>query len=105
MRKRLHQLTDLLAALAGQLFSRRTRRGGQRGRPRAKRPIRCWFERLEAREVFNVTYHGGALIPHVEAQAVFLGSQWSSNTTLEAEADSINKFLGGAVLGGTVGVV
>src|SRR3954447_4469791 len=93
MPSRFHKLADLLATIAGRLFMRRLRKGRQL----TKRPVRCWFERLEAREVFNATYHGGALIPHVEAQAVFLGSQWTSNTTLQAESTAIDNFLGYAV--------
>src|SRR5205085_6053149 len=116
MPSRFHQLADLLVNLASRLFlpaarvgclwfAKRTTayRGSpsgnpshprrQRGRPLAKRPIRCWFERLEAREVFNVTYSGGALIPHVEAQAVFLGSQWTASATLENEATAIDNML------------
>ncbi len=102
MPSRLHRLTDFLVAAARRVFYACRGREAKRNAPlrlrtHSKRPVRCWFERLEAREVFNATYHGGALIPHVEAQAVFLGSQWSSNTTLESEADSINKYLAGLV--------
>jgi hypothetical protein len=100
MPRRLHKLTDFLVAAARRLFDARRVREAKRNapaRPLAKRPARCWFERLESREVFSATFHGGALIPHVEAQAVFLGSQWNSNATLEIEADSINKYLGGLV--------
>ncbi len=89
MPRRLPRFIDLLASLAGRLFTRRPRKRRQL----AKRPIRCWFERLEAREVFNVTYGGGALIPHVEAQAVFLGSQWTGSATLESEAAAIDNML------------
>src|SRR3954462_6646709 len=87
------RLTEFLVSLAPRLPFACHGRGRGPG-ARAKAPARCRFERLEAREVFNATYHGGAIIPHVEAQAVFLGSQWNSNTTLEAEAKSINTFLG-----------
>src|SRR5436309_4439089 len=90
MARRLPKLTDLLVAIAGRLFIGRSRKR----RSLAKRPVRCWVERLEAREVFNATFHGGALIPHVEAQAVFLGGQWTGSTTLETESDTIDKFLG-----------
>src|SRR3954449_8099603 len=93
MPRRLPRFIDLLASLAGRLFTRRPRKR----RPLRKRPIRCWFERLEAREVFNVTYSGGALIPHVEAQAVFLGSQWQTNSTLAAESKTIDNYLSYAV--------
>src|SRR5438132_955651 len=90
MPSRLCKLADLLVALASRLFAPRP---AKLRRPRAKRPVRCWFERLEAREVFNVTYSGGALIPHVEAQAVFLGSQWTASATLETEATAIDRML------------
>src|SRR5581483_3475723 len=89
MLSRLYDLSNFLSALAARFFVL------PRGKRRrlAKRAIRCWFERLEAREVFNVTYNGGALIPHVEAQAVFLGSQWTSNSTLQTEAAAIDNML------------
>src|SRR5262245_44750538 len=90
MPRRLHRLTDFLAAVARRLFHRRP---ANLRRQRAQRPIRCWIERLEAREVFNATFHGGALIPHVEAQAVFLGTQWKTNTTLQTEAATIDNML------------
>src|SRR5262245_25657627 len=90
MSSRLHRLTHFLATVARRLFCRQP---AKLRRQRTKRPIRCWIERLESREVFNATFHGGALIPHVEAQAVFLGSQWKSNTTLQTEAAAIDNML------------
>jgi hypothetical protein len=93
MRNRFHQFVALLANLADRVLSRRANIASQRKRPRAKRPVRCWLERLEAREVFNATYHGGALIPHVEAQPVFLGSTWTSNATLVTEAAAVDNFV------------
>src|SRR5262245_2209275 len=93
---RFQQLPELFVRLARRLLSF-GKTQSTKHRHRAKPPARCWFERLEAREVFNATYHGGAIIPHIEAQAVFLGSQWSSNATLETEAVKINDFLSYAV--------
>jgi Fibronectin type III domain len=51
------------------------------------------FETLESREMFAVTYHGGALLTSVEAQAVYLGSDWNSNTTLKTQTAAIDKYL------------
>jgi hypothetical protein len=47
-----------------------------------KSPVasRLGFEDLESRDVPTVVYHGGALLTHVEAQAVYLGSEWSNPT-------------------------
>jgi len=42
-------------------------------------PIAAEIERLESRELLTVTYHGGALLTAVEAQAVYLGGDWNSN--------------------------
>src|SRR5436190_14643166 len=94
MRKRLlHQFTRLLATLAGRLFSRRPIGSEKQRRPRTNRAARCRFERLESREVFNATYHGGALLPHVEAQAVYLGSDWNTNTTEIAQKAQLDSYL------------
>ncbi len=40
------------------------------------RRVRPEVEALEDRLVPAVTYHGGAVLPHVEVQAVFYGSTW-----------------------------
>ena len=34
------------------------------------------LECLEDRLVPTVTYHGGTLLPHVEVQGMYLGSDW-----------------------------
>jgi hypothetical protein len=54
----------------------------------SRRPVasRLRLEALEDRQVPTVTYHGGPLLPHVEAQALYLGNSWSTSptpTTLE----------------------
>jgi hypothetical protein len=43
-------------------------------------------EVLETREVPTVTYHGGALIRHVQVQDVFLGSEWLASSSLHRQA-------------------
>lgn len=88
-----------LAAMLG--FSRRNaRRAGttkvrrkMRGRPLGFRPGAGCFEQLERREVFNATYHGGALLANVEVQAVYLGSNWVSQATLQNEATQLDQYL------------
>ena len=39
------------------------------------------LECLEDRLVPTVTYHGGTLLPHVEVQGMYLGSDWYNNST------------------------
>src|SRR5712691_8051025 len=39
--------------------------------------VRLELEALEDRRTPTITYHGGSLMPHVEAQALYLGSDWS----------------------------
>lgn len=51
------------------------------------------LEQLEARELLTVTYHGGAVLSNVEAQAVYLGSDWNTNASLQNQAQSTDKFL------------
>jgi hypothetical protein len=48
---------------------------------------------LEDRAVPAVVYFGGNLLPNVEAQALFLGEQWSSGPNTSAQA-TLNSFLG-----------
>ena len=59
-------------------------------RPRPARrvlPARPGVEVLEQRQVPTVTYHGGALLTHVEAQPLFLGSEWSANQAAAVGCD------------------
>lgn len=58
------------------------------------------LEPLEDRRMMTVTYHGGALLPHVETQAVFLGEDWRSNASLRAETRQLDHFLDTLVTGG-----
>ncbi len=53
---------------------------------------RLAVERLEDRLQPAVTYHGGAIMPHVEAQAVFIGSDWNG-ANLSAKAQALQGFL------------
>src|SRR5262249_55585836 len=54
------------------------------------------LESLEDRVVPTVTYHGGALLPHVELQAMYLGSDWYYNSTYHNQTtqfENFNRFL------------
>ncbi|MFL5243881.1 MAG: hypothetical protein ACJ8FY_17400 [Gemmataceae bacterium] len=54
------------------------------------------LECLEDRLVPTVTYHGGALLPHVEVQGMYLGADWYYNSTdynQTAQFESFNRFL------------
>ena len=56
-------------------------------------PIAAQVETLESRALLTVTYNGGALLPHVEAQAVYLGSQWGSSSSLQGQETQIDQYL------------
>ncbi len=63
-----------------------------RPRPRFLPALEC----LEGRLVPTVTYHGGALLPHVEVQGLYLGSDWYYNGTYynqTAQFENFNRFL------------
>src|SRR5579872_1722551 len=54
---------------------------------------------LESRALLTVTYHGGALLSAVEAQAVYLGSNWSSNGSLQTQSGQLDQFVSTLVTG------
>jgi hypothetical protein len=57
-------------------------------------------ECLESRRLLTVTYHGGALLKHVETQAVFYGQDWQNNAFLkQQQVPALNAFLGKLVSG------
>jgi hypothetical protein len=41
----------------------------------------------------SVTYHGGALMPHVEVQGLYVGDQWSANPSLNGQCGYLEGFL------------
>jgi hypothetical protein len=55
-------------------------------------PTRPRVEALEDRQVPTVSFFGGNLLPHVQAQALFLGNAFSSAPT-NAETATLNTFL------------
>jgi len=44
--------------------------------------------------MLTVTYHGGALLKSVEAEAVYLGSDWQTQSSLTSQAAAIDQYLG-----------
>ena len=64
--------------------------------PRPRSRFLPTLECLEDRLVPTVTYHGGALLPHVEVQGMYLGSDWYYNGTYynqTAQFENFNRFL------------
>ena len=56
-----------------------------------RRALQC--ENLEKREMFAVSFHGGAILPHVESQAVYLGTDWSANASLMDQRQQVDKYI------------
>ena len=90
-------LTTLAAGLKG---SRRAKPSCPGARP----SVRLQLEQLEKREVpttygFNpfppptVTYHGGAVIPHVQEVNVFYGQDWSKTANV-SDYQGLDQFMG-----------
>ena len=59
---------------------------------RRRSAARPRFEALEDRQVPTVSFFGGNVLPHVQAQAVFLGHEFSS-APANAETATLNAFL------------
>jgi hypothetical protein len=64
----------------------------------APRRFRPHLESLEERQVPTVSYFGGNLLPHVEAQPVFYGSGWSGNTAPATLNNFLTDVTGGAYM-------
>ncbi len=61
------------------LFSRHSLSSARRPRKPVRFPAA--IEHLEKRQLLTVTFHGGSVLPNVEAQAVYLGSDWQTSQT------------------------
>src|SRR5437867_11927323 len=72
------------------LFGKRSRAAKPHRQPAG---TRFEVESLEERQVPTVFYYGGNVLPHVEAQALFLGDKWSSVPADTAQTATINNFL------------
>jgi hypothetical protein len=70
------------------------RRPQARRKDGVARTARPQLEAPEERQVPTVTYHGGAVLQNVEAQALYIGDQWSANPTLSSQAGYLEGFLG-----------
>jgi hypothetical protein len=64
--------------------------------PRPAR-VRPSLEPLEKREVMTVTYHGGGVLPAVEVQALYYGSDWYNNPTYYSQTGYLEGFLNNIV--------
>src|SRR5690348_8588213 len=73
--------------------SRQRSRGRRAWRRETFSVVAAQVEQLESRALLTVTYHGGALLPHVEAQAVYLGSDWQNNSSLQTQTGQVNTYL------------
>jgi len=77
-----------------QLFKKKSWPVSRSGRKQYRRrsAARPRFEALEDRQVPTVSFFGGNVLPHVQAQAVFLGQEFSS-APANAETSTLNAFL------------
>jgi len=71
-------------------------RGGIRRARHGQRLGAGGLSSLSGAKSSHATYHGGARC-RCEAQAVFLGSAWTSNSTLQTESAALDNFLSYAV--------
>jgi hypothetical protein len=76
------------------LLASRFRARSNNPRPTAARAPLA-LEELEQRLVPTVTWHGGPVLPHVEVQAVYYGSDWftSANSQLAGRLDAYLRYL------------
>jgi hypothetical protein len=59
--------------------------------------VAAHVEKLESRELLTVTYQGGTLLAHVEAQAVYLGSDWTNTPALQTQQTQLDQFVSSVV--------
>src|SRR6516165_7897282 len=56
-------------------------------------PVAAQIDELESRELLSsITYHGGQLLPNVEAQNIYLGSDWVTNPALTGQSAKLDAF-------------
>jgi hypothetical protein len=70
-----------------------TKRSSKRSATRPVLRAQPQVEGLERREVPTVTYHGGALLQHVEVQALCYGSDWYTNRANYQMTGQIESYL------------
>jgi hypothetical protein len=82
--------TGVNMSMFARWFGRENRRSSKPGRlVRARLAV----EGLEQREVPTVNFYGGNLLPHVEAQALYLGNEWSTVSANAAQTGTIDAYL------------
>jgi hypothetical protein len=86
-------MTSLWSRLRKLFVSEANKKSNRARRSRTRSFSGGRFEQLESREMLTVTYHGGALLTHVEAQAVYLGSDWSTNSSLTSQAAALDSYV------------
>src|SRR5215831_9529691 len=69
-----------------------SRSGCRRPRRPGRNPVRPQVEVLEDRQVPTVSFFGGNLLPHVQAQALYLGNEFSS-APANTETATLDAFL------------
>src|SRR5262249_16332385 len=83
-----------LMALAwiSQMLKQLSRLGSRSGRRQSRRPVRLRVEGLEDRQVPTVSFFGGNVLSHVQAQALYLGNEFSS-APANTEPATLDAFL------------
>ena len=71
----------------------KNRRGQRKRKISPISAVPAQVEKLESRQLLTVTFHGGAVLANVEAQAVYLGSDWKNSATLQSQSAATDKFL------------
>jgi hypothetical protein len=76
------------------MFAKRSSPGSRPDRQQTRRPrsARPRFEALEDRQVPTVSFFGGNVLPHVQAQGLYLGSEFTS-TPANTEPATLDAFL------------
>ncbi len=75
------------------VFQNRSQKNQKRPAP----PVRLQLEALERREVMTVTPHYGAVLPNVEIQALYYGSDWAGSIGNRLQVSYLEGFLNNLV--------
>lgn len=71
--------------------------GHRRGTMRRRTTTRLASEELERRDVPTVLFYGGPLLQHVQVQALYYGSDWSTNAAVHSQGVKLEGFLSNVV--------
>jgi hypothetical protein len=75
------------------LLSKKSAAAPRRTFRRSRPEVEC----LERREVPTITNHGGLVLPNVEVQALYYGSDWLSNSAYNSQTGYLDGFLSNIV--------